>query len=145
MKILILNGPNLNLLGQREPDVYGAATLDDMAKSLRKEYPQVQFEFSQSNSEGELIDILHKAMDRTYNGVVINPGAYTHYSYAIRDAIASLPVPTIEVHISNVHKREEFRTRSVTAAACAGQIVGFGMRGYSMAVSALLDQDESHS
>ncbi len=138
MKILIVNGPNLDLLGRREPAVYGTTTLDDIAASLRKEYPDVRFEFVQSNSEGALIDALHTVMDGTFAGVVINPGAYTHYSYAIRDAIAALPAPCIEVHISNVHQREEFRTRSVTAAACAGQIVGFGPRGYSLAIHALL-------
>ncbi len=138
MKILVINGPNLNLLGKREKEIYGEITLEEVNQTLRREYPKIDFHFFQSNTEGEIIDELHTAIDSDYMGVIINPGAFSHYSYAIRDALAALNRPVIEVHISNVHKREEFRTRSVTAAACAGQIVGFGETGYILAVEALM-------
>ncbi|PYZ99202.1 type II 3-dehydroquinate dehydratase [Alteribacter lacisalsi] len=135
MKIYLLNGPNMNRLGMREPDVYGAKTLSDLEKELAAfagEYG-IDLVAKQSNHEGDLIDWIHEA-DQKAEGIVINPGAFTHYSYAIRDAIAAVRVPAVEVHISNVHQREPFRHVSVTAAVCAGQITGFGFEGYKLAL-----------
>ena len=140
MKILVINGPNLNLLGKRERNIYGDITLDGITEGLKKRYPKIEFHFFQSNAEGEIIDELHTAIESDYEGVVLNPGAYTHYSYAIRDAISAVTCPVIEVHISNIHKREEFRSRSVLAEVCAGQIAGFGELSYVLAVEALLDK-----
>ena len=139
-KILLIHGPNLNLLGKREPEIYGTRTLADIVESLRAEAEThgVALEDFQSNGEGEIIDCIHKAMSG-YDGIILNPGAYTHYSYAIRDAIASIPAPVIEVHLSNIHKREPFRSVSVLAPVCRGQIVGFGETGYKLALYALLD------
>ena len=144
MKILVINGPNLNLLGRREKEIYGDVTLDEINETLKRRFPKINFHFFQSNTEGEIIDELHTAIDSDYEGVIINPGAYTHYSYAIRDAVAAVTCPVIEVHISNIHKREEFRSRSVIAAACAGQIVGFGALSYVLAVDALLQKKNKH-
>lgn len=137
-KILIINGPNLNMLGVREPDIYGKETLETVYEKIRKKADvlNVEVDFYQSNVEGEIINKIHSAMG-IYDGIVINPGAYTHYSYAIRDALASVDVPSIEVHISNVHKREEFRHKSVTAPACVGQICGLGANGYLYALEEL--------
>ena len=139
--ILILNGPNINLTGLREKSVYGAKTFDDLMKEIQQEADRlgVQVRFVQSNHEGELIDALQKAYFDGLDGVVFNPGGYTHTSVALHDAIASVPLPTIEVHMSNVHAREEFRHKSVTASACRGQIVGFGFYGYIMALRALVE------
>jgi 3-dehydroquinate dehydratase II len=137
MKILVINGPNLNLLGKREPGVYGTLTLDQVNAGLVKEFPDVAFTFFQSNGEGGIIDELQGTIGKMYDGVILNPGAYTHSSYAIRDALAALNIPVIEVHLSNIHKREGFRHTSVTAALCAGQITGFGPQSYSLAVEAL--------
>lgn len=139
MRILIVNGPNLNLLGKREPGLYGTATLWDIETRLTKKFPNVKFEFFQSNSEGALIDILHKAMDGAFDGVVINPGAYAHYSYAMRDAIAALKTPVVEVHITNVHAREEFRRHSVLTPVCKGVVAGFGGMSYELAVHFLVE------
>ncbi|MEK5523483.1 type II 3-dehydroquinate dehydratase [Heyndrickxia sp. FSL W8-0423] len=141
MKILLLNGPNLNLLGKREPDVYGKnslKTLYERFSELEKEY-NVEVVSMQSNHEGELIDKLHETSNGDFLGVIFNPGAFTHYSYAIRDAIASIDVPVIEVHISNVHNREEFRRVSVISPVTAGQIVGLGLFGYELALKALVE------
>ncbi|KYC95095.1 3-dehydroquinate dehydratase II [Heyndrickxia sporothermodurans] len=141
MKILLLNGPNLNLLGKREPDVYGKnslKTLYERFSELEKEY-NVEVVSMQSNHEGELIDKLHETNNGDFLGVIFNPGAFTHYSYAIRDAIASIDVPVIEVHISNVHNREEFRRVSVISPVTAGQIVGLGLFGYELALKALVE------
>jgi 3-dehydroquinate dehydratase II len=140
MRILIINGPNLDILGKREPEVYGSMTLWDIENRLKEKFPKVKLEFYQSNSEGPIIDALHKGLDGSVNGVVLNPGAFTHYSYAIRDAAAALKIPVIEVHLSNVHAREEFRHTSVIAPVCKGVIAGFGTYGYEMAVECILEQ-----
>ncbi len=140
MNILIINGPNLNLLGKREPGVYGSDSMSDIQSeivSLAKELG-VDVEFYQSNHEGGIIDVLHNAMDES-DGVILNAGAYTHYSYAIRDAIAAIRIPVIEVHISNIHAREEFRHTSVIAPVCKGSIAGFGKNGYLLALRALVE------
>lgn len=139
-KILIINGPNLNMLGIREPGVYGTETLETLCEKIRKKADllNAQVECYQSNIEGEIINKIHSAMG-VFDGIVINPGAFTHYSYAIRDALSSINVPAIEVHISNVHKREEFRHKSVTAPVCIGQICGFGTNGYLYALEELCD------
>lgn len=142
MKILVLNGPNINFLGIREPEQYGMTTYEDLCKGL-EELAVAQgdeLEIFQSNCEGTLIDRIQAAYSDGTEGIVINPGAYTHYSYAIRDALSSIPFPKIEVHISNIHKREAFRHTSVTAAACDGQMVGFGIKGYFYAILALKDK-----
>ena len=139
MKLFILNGPNLNLLGTRETETYGTATLADMQDALCALFPDVDFRFVQSNHEGNLIDALHEAASEGASGVVFNPGAFTHTSVALRDAVAAVNVPVIEVHLSNVHARESFRHRSLTAAVTAGQIVGLGMKGYELAVRYFLD------
>lgn len=140
MKLLVLNGPNLNLLGSREPDVYGAGTLDDLERDLRERFPDVTFEFVQSNHEGALIDALHRAAADGVGGVVFNPGGYSHTSVALRDAIAAIEVPVVEVHISNVYARERFRHVSRTAAAAVGVISGLGLDGYGLAVAHLLNR-----
>lgn len=137
MRILVLNGPNLNLLGTREPDTYGSKTLKDLETLIVGRFPEIEFRFEQSNHEGVMLDCLHAA--RAYDGVVLNAAAYTHTSIALRDAIAAIEVPTIEVHLSNVHAREEFRHRSLIAPVCRGVISGLGMTGYVLAVEALLD------
>ncbi|MGL4796886.1 MAG: type II 3-dehydroquinate dehydratase [Paraclostridium sp.] len=139
MKILIINGPNLNMLGKRETDVYGKNTLEDLTIYIEKTFKEVaNFEFFQSNHEGYIIDKLHEAHGK-FDGIVINPGAFTHYSYAIADAIKSINVNVVEVHISNIHKREEFRHKSVTANGCIGQISGFGFYSYILGVNAILN------
>ncbi len=140
MKILIMNGPNLNMLGIREPGIYGTDTYDGLVDMLKKKACElgVTLEFFQSNSEGALIDRLHQAYFDRVDGVVINPGAYTHYSYALHDALKILKAIKIEVHISDIHAREEFRRISVTAPACDAQIAGHGLQGYVMAIEQIL-------
>lgn len=138
MKILIINGPNLNMLGTRETNIYGNETLDDLYCMIEKEF-ECEFEFFQSNHEGDIIDKIHGAQGN-FDGVVINPGAYTHYSYAISDAIKCVDLDFVEVHISNIHKREEFRSTSVTAKNCVGQISGLGFYGYILAINYLLNR-----
>ncbi len=134
MHLLILNGPNLNLLGAREPETYGRATLADLEAGLRAAFPGVTLDFFQSNHEGALIDRLHQAHRDGLDGVVFNPGGYTHTSVALRDAVAAIAVPVVEVHLSNVHAREAFRRRSMLAPVCVGQIGGLGAAGYHLAV-----------
>ena len=138
-KILILNGPNINMTGLREQSVYGAQTYDDLLLLIRQEAVKLGCEVRcvQSNHEGALIDAIQQAYFDGFDGIVFNPGGYTHTSVALHDAVASVPVPTIEVHMSNVHAREEFRHVSMTASACVGQMVGFGFQGYLMALGYL--------
>ena len=139
-RVLVLNGPNLNLLGTREPDVYGATTLDDIELGLRDLAKDLlaTIECRQSNQEGQLIDWLHDARD-TFDGVVINPGGLTHTSVSLRDGIAAMGLPTVEVHISNTQARESFRHQSVTAAVCIGSVIGFGKNSYALGLRALID------
>lgn len=141
MNILIINGPNLNLLGKREPEIYGYETLEDINKMIATEASKlgVNTDFFQSNHEGAIIDRIHEAMG-VIDAIIINPGAYTHYSYAIRDAISSVNIPTIEVHLSDIHSREEFRKVSVIKDVCVKQISGLGPKGY---INALNDLAES--
>lgn len=134
MKILVLNGPNLNLLGSRETQTYGTTTLNDLLDGLREAFPDVSFTFFQSNHEGHLIDRLHQAQEPPPRGIILNAGGFTHTSVALRDAIAATEVPVVEVHLSNIHAREEFRRRSLIAPVCAGQISGLGAAGYHLAV-----------
>lgn len=146
MKILVLNGPNINMLGKREPDVYGKQDLKSLEQGMMeigKKY-NVEVECYQSNYEGAIIDKIHQAEENGCTGIVINPGAFTHYSIAIRDAIASISLPVVEVHISNVYAREEFRKQSVTAPVSIGQITGFGFFGYELAIRAILKYREEN-
>ena len=138
MKIQIINGPNINLLGKREPSVYGSRSFDDYLKELVERYPQVEFSYYQSNVEGEMINKMHE-VGFDYDGIVLNAGAYTHTSIALQDAIRAITSPVIEVHISNVHQREEFRHKSMISCACVGVICGFGLDSYRLAVEALLE------
>ncbi|NLZ84023.1 MAG: type II 3-dehydroquinate dehydratase [Clostridiales bacterium] len=139
MKILVINGPNLNFLGIRDKEIYGKEDYPYLIGLLGNKGKElgITIETFQSNGEGEIIDRIQKSYYDGDDGIIINPGAYTHYSYAIRDALASINVPIIEVHISNIHKREEFRHVSVTAPVCTGQIVGMGLQGYLLAVDAI--------
>ena len=141
MKIQIINGPNLNLLGTREPGIYGSTTFEACLEKLRRQHPMVEIDYFQSNIEGELIDKLQQA-GFSCDGIVLNAGAYTHTSIALLDCIRSLKSPVIEVHISNVHSREEFRHRSMIAPACMGVICGFGMDSYRLAVEAIMHTKE---
>ena len=140
MKILFLNGPNLNLLGTREPEKYGTLTLQDIENDIKAEAIKmnINVEFYQSNIEGELVNKIQEAKG-TFDGIVMNPAAYTHTSVAIRDAILAVEIPTVEIHISNIHTREEFRKTSLTAPACIGQITGFGENSYKLGLIAITD------
>ena len=133
MKILLLNGPNLNLLGTREPEIYGNQSFESYLESLRASFPDLQLDYFQSNHEGELLDKLHEA-GFSADGIVFNAGAFTHTSIALADAVAAISTPVIEVHISNVHQREPFRHHSFLSAHCVGSIVGLGLEGYRLAV-----------
>ncbi len=137
-KILVIQGPNLNLLGEREPGIYGNDTFSSINEEIISEATSLGFECEifQSNHEGGIIDKIHEVRNE-FAGIIINPGAYTHYSYAIRDAISAIKIPCIEVHISNIHSREEFRSKSVIAPVCKGQIAGFGKTSYLLALRAL--------
>lgn len=136
MRILIINGPNINLLGKREPSIYGSVSFDDYLEELRRCYPEVQIDYYQSNVEGFLIDKIQEA-GFGVDGIILNAGAYTHTSIALQDAIRAVPAPVIEVHISNVHTREDFRHKSMISCACRGVICGFGLDSYRLALEAL--------
>jgi 3-dehydroquinate dehydratase-2 len=138
MKIMIINGPNLNLLGIREPEVYGKQGFEEFVANLRQQYPAVSIDYFQSNVEGELVTALQKA-GFSYDGIILNPGGYTHTSVAIGDAVAAITTPVIEVHISNVHAREEFRKISHISAKAKGTIVGLGLKGYELALRYFLN------
>lgn len=146
MNILIINGPNINMLGTREKDIYGSKSYEDMCLYLKDKAEELNLKLDivQSNIEGEIINFIQGAYGK-YDGIIINPGAYTHYSIAIYDALLSINIKTVEVHISNIYKREEFRRKSITAPACIGQISGFGIFGYVMAMEALLEIDKRGS
>ncbi len=137
MKLLILNGPNLNLLGKREPETYGNTSFSDYFKSLEEKYSNIELSFFQSNIEGEIIDKLHE-VGFSYDGIILNAGAYTHTSIGIGDAVKGIETPTIEVHISNVYNREEYRHYSYISKNAAGIIVGFGLKGYDLAIQSFL-------
>ena len=137
MKILILNGPNLNLLGTREPGIYGAMSMDTYLPTLQARFPDIEIEYFQSNVEGEMINKMQE-VGFSYDGIILNAGAYTHTSIALLDCIRSLKTPVIEVHISNVHAREQFRNKSVISAGCKGVIAGFGLDSYRLAVEAII-------
>ncbi len=136
MRIEIINGPNLNLLGVREPEIYGHSSFEAYLETLRKRYPDVEVSYYQSNVEGELINRMQK-IGFEYDGIILNAGAYTHTSIALHDAIKSITTPVVEVHISNVHRREEFRRHSMISPACTGVICGFGLDSYRLALEAL--------
>ena len=136
-KILIINGPNLNLLGKREPTIYGNNTFEDYLEQLREKYPQCEISYYQSNIEGDLINKIHE-VGFTYDGIILNAGAYTHTSIALHDAIKAVTTPVIEVHISNVHAREPFRHVSMISAACKGVVIGFGLESYRLALESCL-------
>ncbi|MEZ7944871.1 MAG: type II 3-dehydroquinate dehydratase [Flavobacteriaceae bacterium] len=138
MKIIIINGPNLNLLGKREPNVYGSDSFEDYFESLQHKYSTIDFFYFQSNIEGEIIDKLHE-VGFNYDGIILNAAAYTHTSVGIGDAVKGIETPVVEVHISNVHAREEFRHQSFIAANAKGVIVGFGLKSYEMAVQSFLE------
>ncbi|MCD8072546.1 MAG: type II 3-dehydroquinate dehydratase [Alistipes sp.] len=137
MKILIINGPNLNLLGKREPAVYGHRDFEDYLGELRKKFPEDHIDYYQSNVEGEIINSLHEADGKSYNGILLNAGGYTHTSVAIRDAIGAISTPVVEVHISSILSREEFRHQSLLAPKCLGSIMGFGLDSYRLGVLAV--------
>lgn len=139
MKIMVINGPNLNMLGVREKNIYGTKSYDGICNEIKVKAKEKNHDIDifQSNIEGEIINLIHKAYFEKYDGIIINPGAYTHYSIAIYDALKSVDIKVIEVHLSNIHQREEFRHKSVTAPACIGQICGFGHYSYILAIDAL--------
>ncbi|MDP5104995.1 MAG: type II 3-dehydroquinate dehydratase [Polaribacter sp.] len=137
MKLIIINGPNLNLLGKREPEIYGSKTFEEFFKELQLKFKEVELSYYQSNTEGLIIDKLHE-IGFEYDGVILNAGAYTHTSVAIADAISGITTPVVEVHISNVHKRETFRHHSFLSPVCTGVILGFGLKSYDLAIQSFL-------
>ncbi len=137
MKIQIINGPNINLLGRREPGIYGSTSFESYLEELRLRFPQVEIDYYQSNVEGFMIDKIHE-VGFSYDGIILNAGAYTHTSIALQDAIRAIKTPVVEVHISNVHTREEFRHRSMISCACRGVILGFGLDSYRLALESFL-------
>lgn len=141
MQILVIHGPNINLLGTREPETYGLINMEEINKALKSlaEDHKISISFYQSNIEGEIVSKIQEAAKSTTDGIIINPAAYTHTSIAIRDAIAAIKIPTIEVHISNVYKREDFRHKSITAPVCIGQICGLGLQSYVLALQAFIN------
>jgi 3-dehydroquinate dehydratase II len=141
MNIAIINGPNLNLLGNREPHIYGSQTFEDYFKTLQATFPQATLTYFQSNHEGALIDVIHE-LGFSFDGIVLNAGAFTHTSIAIADAIGAVPAPVLEVHISNVHAREAYRHHSYLSAKCAGVIIGLGLMGYQLAVQYLMEKQK---
>ena len=142
MKIQIINGPNLNLLGKRETSIYGSESFENFLETLKKRFPEVELNYYQSNVEGELVNKLHE-VGFSYDGIILNAGAYTHTSVAIHDAIGGIKTPVVEVHISNVYGREEFRHKSLITSKCAGMLTGFGMEGYAMALAYLIQKSEA--
>lgn len=138
MKIMVLNGPNINFLGIREKSIYGTQSYEELCGYIKNSYGDLDIDIYQSNIEGELINFIQRAYLKKYDGIVINPGAYTHTSIALFDALKSVNIPTIEVHLSNIHQREEFRHKSFTAPACIGQICGLGSEGYLLAIQYLI-------
>lgn len=139
MRLLIINGPNLNLLGEREPSIYGSRSFDEFFEELKAQFPIITLSYFQSNVEGEIINSLHEARN-TADAVIINPAGYTHTSVAIADAIAAISIPVVEVHLSNIYSREEFRHISLTARHCVGVMSGFGLMGYRLAIEALIER-----
>lgn len=137
MKIQIINGPNINLLGRREPGIYGSTSFESYLEELQQRFPQVEIDYYQSNVEGFMIDKIHE-VGFSYDGIILNAGAYTHTSIALQDAIRAIKTPVVEVHISNVHTREEFRHRSMISCACRGVILGFGLDSYRLALESFL-------
>jgi 3-dehydroquinate dehydratase-2 len=142
MKIQIINGPNLNLLGKREPEKYGSMSFEDYLAGLSSQFPEISIDYFQSNVEGEIINKLHET-GFSYDGIVLNPGGYTHTSVSIADAVASIETPVVEVHITNVQAREEFRHTSLVGRYCSGSIIGFGLDGYRLAIEALIQESRN--
>lgn len=142
MKIQIINGPNLNLLGKRETSIYGSQSFEDFLEKLKTRFPSIELYYYQSNVEGEIINKLHE-VGFSFDGIILNAGAYTHTSIAIHDAVGGIKTPVVEVHISNVHAREEFRHKSLITSKCAGMLTGFGMEGYAMAVAYLINKERN--
>lgn len=140
MKILIINGPNLNLLGEREPEIYGNKNFKSFYEELKEAYFDIQLAYFQSNIEGEIIDNL-QAADKKFDGIILNPGGYAHTSVAIHDAIKAIKTPVVEVHLSNIYAREDFRHQSITAKACVGVILGFGLESYVLALDYLIGKE----
>ncbi len=140
MRLLVLNGPNLNLLGSREPHIYGSTTLKHLEDDVRERHPDVSTDWRQSNHEGDLIEAIQKAADQGYTGIILNGAGFTHTSVALRDAVAATPLPVVEVHISNIHAREEFRQHTLTGAVATGVITGLGTAGYHLAVQYFRDR-----
>ena len=138
MRVQIINGPNINLLGKREPSIYGAVSFEEYYNKLVLQYPEIEFDYYQSNIEGEMINKIHE-VGFSYDGIILNAGAYTHTSIALQDALRAVTTPAIEVHISNVHTREEFRHKSMISCACRGVICGFGLDSYRLAVEAFIN------